>query len=72
MFDDLRDLYQEVILDHGRKPRALRRCVGKCGEQGAGIGMTGALQHGVDRAGLDGAGTSDRARSSSSISARTR
>jgi nitrogen fixation protein NifU and related proteins len=21
MFDDLRDLYQEVILDHGRKPR---------------------------------------------------
>ncbi|MDN3564941.1 Fe-S cluster assembly sulfur transfer protein SufU [Paeniroseomonas aquatica] len=25
MFDDLRDLYQEVILDHGRKPRNLRR-----------------------------------------------
>ena len=21
MFDDLRDLYQEVVLDHGRKPR---------------------------------------------------
>ena len=21
MFDDLRDLYQEVILDHGRRPR---------------------------------------------------
>ncbi len=25
MFDDLRDLYQEVILDHGRHPRNLRR-----------------------------------------------
>ena len=25
MFDDVRDLYQEVILDHGRKPRHLRR-----------------------------------------------
>lgn len=25
MFDDLRDLYQEVILDHGRKPRNFRR-----------------------------------------------
>lgn len=25
MFEDLRDLYQEVILDHGRKPRNLRR-----------------------------------------------
>ncbi len=25
MFDDLRDLYQEVILDHGRKPRHGRR-----------------------------------------------
>jgi nitrogen fixation NifU-like protein len=25
MFDDLRDLYQEVILDHGRKPRHARR-----------------------------------------------
>jgi nitrogen fixation NifU-like protein len=24
MFDDLRDLYQEVILDHGRHPRNLR------------------------------------------------
>jgi len=24
-FDDLRDLYQEVILDHGRKPRHARR-----------------------------------------------
>ncbi|MBW8269951.1 Fe-S cluster assembly sulfur transfer protein SufU [Caldovatus aquaticus] len=25
MFDDLRDLYQEVILDHGRRPRNFRR-----------------------------------------------
>ncbi len=25
MFEDLRDLYQEVILDHGRKPRNFRR-----------------------------------------------
>jgi nitrogen fixation NifU-like protein len=25
MFDDLRDLYQDVILDHGRKPRHGRR-----------------------------------------------
>jgi nitrogen fixation NifU-like protein len=25
MFDDLRELYQEVILDHGRKPRNFRR-----------------------------------------------
>jgi len=25
MFDDLRDLYQEVILDHGRNPRNFRR-----------------------------------------------
>lgn len=25
MFDDLRDLYQEVILDHGRRPRNHRR-----------------------------------------------
>jgi nitrogen fixation protein NifU and related proteins len=25
MFDDVRDLYQEVILDHGRKPRHQRR-----------------------------------------------
>ena len=25
MFDDLRDLYQEVILDHGRKPRHAHR-----------------------------------------------
>lgn len=25
MFDDLRDLYQEVILEHGRKPRNFRR-----------------------------------------------
>ncbi|WP_424134138.1 Fe-S cluster assembly sulfur transfer protein SufU [Roseomonas chloroacetimidivorans] len=25
MFDDLSDLYQEVILDHGRKPRNFRR-----------------------------------------------
>lgn len=24
MFDDLRDLYQEVILDHGKKPRNFR------------------------------------------------
>ena len=24
-FDDLRDLYQEVILDHGRRPRHARR-----------------------------------------------
>lgn len=28
MFDELRDLYQEVILDHGRKPRNLRRIDG--------------------------------------------
>ncbi len=25
LFDDLKDLYQEVILDHGRKPRNFRR-----------------------------------------------
>ena len=25
MFDDLRDLYQEVILDHGKRPRNFRR-----------------------------------------------
>ena len=25
LFDDLRDLYQEVILDHGRRPRHARR-----------------------------------------------
>jgi nitrogen fixation NifU-like protein len=25
IFDDLRDLYQEVILDHGRRPRNFRR-----------------------------------------------
>jgi nitrogen fixation NifU-like protein len=25
MFDDLRDLYQEVILDHGKSPRNFRR-----------------------------------------------
>lgn len=25
LFDDLRDLYQEIILDHGRKPRNFRR-----------------------------------------------
>lgn len=25
MFDDLRDLYQDLILDHGRKPRNFRR-----------------------------------------------
>ncbi len=25
MLDDLRDLYQEVILDHGKRPRNLRR-----------------------------------------------
>jgi nitrogen fixation NifU-like protein len=25
MFDDLRDLYQDIILDHGRKPRNFRR-----------------------------------------------
>jgi nitrogen fixation NifU-like protein len=25
LFDDLRDLYQEVILDHGRRPRNFRR-----------------------------------------------
>jgi nitrogen fixation NifU-like protein len=25
LFDDLRDLYQEVILDHGRKPRNFKR-----------------------------------------------
>jgi nitrogen fixation NifU-like protein len=25
MFDDLRDLYQDVILQHGRKPRHMRR-----------------------------------------------
>jgi nitrogen fixation NifU-like protein len=25
LFDDLRDLYQDVILDHGRKPRNFRR-----------------------------------------------
>jgi nitrogen fixation NifU-like protein len=25
MFEDLRDLYQELILDHGRKPRNFRR-----------------------------------------------
>ena len=25
LFEDLRDLYQEVILDHGRKPRNFRR-----------------------------------------------
>ncbi len=25
LFDDLRDLYQEVILDHGRKPRNFHR-----------------------------------------------
>jgi nitrogen fixation NifU-like protein len=25
MFDELRDLYQEVILDHGRRPRHARR-----------------------------------------------
>ena len=24
-FDDLRDLYQEVILDHGRRPRHAQR-----------------------------------------------
>ena len=28
MFDDLRDLYQEVILDHGRHPRNFRRLEG--------------------------------------------
>src|SRR3712207_7099736 len=28
MFDDLRDLYQEVILDHGRRPRNFRRLDG--------------------------------------------
>ena len=28
MFDDLRDLYQEIILDHGRKPRNFRRLEG--------------------------------------------
>ena len=28
MFDDLRDLYQETILDHGRKPRNFRRLDG--------------------------------------------
>ncbi len=28
MFDDLRDLYQEIILDHGRKPRNFRRLDG--------------------------------------------
>jgi len=28
MFDDLRDLYQEVILDHGRRPRNFRRLEG--------------------------------------------
>ncbi len=28
MFDDLRDLYQEVILDHGRKPRNFRHPAG--------------------------------------------
>jgi nitrogen fixation NifU-like protein len=27
MFDDLRDLYQEVILDHGRRPRHAQRLV---------------------------------------------
>ncbi|MBY0335603.1 MAG: SUF system NifU family Fe-S cluster assembly protein [Acetobacteraceae bacterium] len=25
MFDELRDLYQDIILDHGRKPRNFRR-----------------------------------------------
>ena len=25
MFDELRDLYQEVILDHGKSPRNFRR-----------------------------------------------
>ena len=30
LFDDLRDLYQEVILDHGRKPRELPSARG-CG-----------------------------------------
>ncbi|MCH7832950.1 MAG: SUF system NifU family Fe-S cluster assembly protein, partial [Proteobacteria bacterium] len=24
MFDELRDLYQEVILDHGKRPRNFR------------------------------------------------
>ena len=28
VFDDLRDLYQEVILDHGRHPRNFRRLDG--------------------------------------------
>ena len=28
MFDDLRDLYQEVILDHGQRPRHARRLDG--------------------------------------------
>jgi nitrogen fixation protein NifU and related proteins len=28
MHDDLRDLYQEVILDHGRRPRNLRAIAG--------------------------------------------
>jgi nitrogen fixation NifU-like protein len=28
LFGDLRDLYQEVILDHGRKPRNFRRLEG--------------------------------------------
>ncbi len=25
LFDDLRDLYQEIILDHGRRPRNFHR-----------------------------------------------
>lgn len=28
MFDDLRDLYQEIILDHGKRPRNFRRLEG--------------------------------------------
>ena len=32
MLDDLRELYQEVILDHGRRPRNLRRLDDATGE----------------------------------------
>jgi nitrogen fixation NifU-like protein len=35
MFDDLRDLYQEVILDHGRKPRNFRRLEERTAPRGA-------------------------------------
>jgi len=65
MFDDLRDLYQEVILDHGRRPRHAHRLEAfdatakgdnpMCGDR-VQVWVKYAPEGGIDKAGFEGRG----------------